>query len=362
VRSNLIVSFLILCLVPLIFTNRANRKDAQSAQETLLTTDNAYNPIPSPDGKYIAYVHTGWGEGFVTGMGRSDLVSDVKLVNAEGVPALRTLAKRYFLSGWTPDSTQLACYRDSRYALLTTDGKPIVAGRIPNIADEQPITEWVAYSPSLATVIWSRVVAKGHGAIETSGGLVVREERFQDRVIPSPDGRYLAAFGQLRQTELRVYDFRLESWVDLGKISIHPDKDWSYIQPNWNPWFADGSRLVFLRDSTLVISTPDAAEQIEIPINRTAGLPVPSPNGQFVAYVSFESRPMKARPDLPYWGGTTLWVVPVSAAAKPRALTVKNQDEVYDLKWLNDGSLVFDRIADELFYARARIWKVSVSQ
>jgi hypothetical protein len=34
---------------------------AQTPTETLLSKENAYNPIPSPDGKYIAYVRTGWG-------------------------------------------------------------------------------------------------------------------------------------------------------------------------------------------------------------------------------------------------------------------------------------------------------------
>jgi hypothetical protein len=340
----------------------ADRAEPQSAGEELLTTDNAYNPIPSPDGKYIAYVRTGWGEGIATGFGRSSLVSDVKLVNAQGASATRTLAKGYFLSGWTPDSTQLVCYRDGKYALVALDGKRSIEARIPNKPDEHASTEWAAYSPSLATILWSRHVEEGHGAIETPSRLVVREERFQDRVVPSPDGRYLALFGQFPQTDLRVYDFRLKSWTDLGRISIHPDDNWWYIQPNWNPWFADGSRLVFLRDSTLVISTPDGAEKTEIQIDGPAGLPVPSPNGQLVAYVRFEPTPMGSRPDLQFWGGTTILVVPVSAGAKPRALTMKNRDEVYDLKWLENDTLVFDRVADEIFYAHARVWKISVPQ
>jgi hypothetical protein len=196
--------------------------------------------------------------------------------------------------------------------------------------------------------------------IETPSRTLVSEELFEDRVVLSPDGRYLAIFGQFPQTALRVYDLRLKLWADLGKISIHPDVNWWYIQPNWNPWFADGSRLVYLRDSTLVISSPDGTTKTEIKIDGPAGLPVPSPDGQSIAYVTFEPRPVRLRPDLQFWGGTTIWVVAASAGPTARPVTQKNQDEVYDLKWLSNDTLVFDRVADEVFYKHTRIWKSAV--
>jgi hypothetical protein len=37
---------------------------AQNSSESLFTADNAYNPIPSPDGRHVAYVRAGWGEVF----------------------------------------------------------------------------------------------------------------------------------------------------------------------------------------------------------------------------------------------------------------------------------------------------------
>jgi hypothetical protein len=49
-------AFLSLLVGILIFAFGAR---AQSSSESMLATDNAYNPIPSPDGKYIAYLHTG---------------------------------------------------------------------------------------------------------------------------------------------------------------------------------------------------------------------------------------------------------------------------------------------------------------
>jgi hypothetical protein len=69
---------------------------------------------------------------------------------------------------------------------------------------------------------------------------------------------------------------------------------------------------------------------------------------------------MRTRPDLQFWGGTTIWVVPALAGSTPRAVTQKSQDEVYDLKWINNGAVVFDRVADEVFYEQARVWKAAV--
>ncbi len=355
---NAIKSFVLLFAASLIFALGAT---AQSSSELLLTTDNAYNPIPSPDAKYIAYIRTGWGEKIVFSLGRSSLVSDVKIMDVDGTAAPRTLAKDFFISGWTPDSTRVVCYRDWNYALVSTEGKQTRAGRIPNDLNRFIPTEWVAYAPSLESLVWSRPIDKSHIQIETPGGVIVKEEMSGgERVVPSPDGRYFAVFREASQTDLRVYDLRLKSWTDMGEMTIHPAKDWWYIQPDWNPWFADGSRLVFLRDSTLVIATPDGTAKIETRIDGPAGLPVPSPDGRFIAYVTFEPRLMQDRPDLQFWGGTTILIVSTSPGSKPYSVTLKNPDEVYDLKWLNVGTLIFDRVADEGFFRHARIWEVSI--
>lgn len=348
----------LLLAVNLILTVGAN---AQSPNETLLVPDNAYNPNPSPDGKFIAYVRTGWGEGMVSSMGRASLVSDVKLLSMQGDLIPTTIAENYFISGWTPDSTRLVCYRDSKYAFVSTEGKKIEEGLIPDGPDIYYRAEWVGYSPSLATFVWSRRVDKTHRAIETPKETIVREAAYlEERVVPSPNGRYLAVFRDASETDLRIYDLRSKLWTDLGAARIHPDDSWTYIQPNWNPWFADGSRLVFLRDSTLVIASPDGTDKQEIKITGPAGLPAPSPDGQSIAYVTFEPRPKKIRPDLQFWGGTTIWMVSATPGSTPRPATEKNQDEVYDLKWLNDDTLVFDRIADVDWFKHARIWKAAV--
>ena len=91
--------------------------------------------------------------------------------------------------------------------------------------------------------------------------------------MPSPDGRYLAVFDESSEPELRTYDLQRESWTDLGSIIIHPDKNWSYIQPDWNPWFADGSHLVFARESAILITKPDGTADYQIKVNGRAGVP-----------------------------------------------------------------------------------------
>lgn len=94
--------------------------------------------------------------------------------------------------------------------------------------------------------------------------------------------------------------------------------------------------------------------------SRTAGLAVPSPNGKQVAYVTFEGTPMEARPDLTFWGRTTIWAIAVNGSAKPRPVTRQAAETTYCLRWLSDSELVFDRVADEVLYRQARIWKTEV--
>jgi hypothetical protein len=338
------------------------RIEGRRFSETLLSKDSAYNPIPSPDGRYIAYVRTGWNRpGGSGGFGRSNLVSEVIVIDQKSVPTTAKPLEDMFLEGWTRDSSQLVCFRDRKYAIVSTDGKRVEEGQIPYDADKQPAPERVAYLPSLAQIVWSRPADSSHEVIETPTRRIVTKQPLQkDRLVPSPDGRYLAVFGDFPQSDLRIYDFLLKSWTNLGEISVHPDKDWSYIQPSWNPWYADGTRLVFLRGSMLIVASPDGTTEVEIKMDAPAGLPVPSPNGQSIAFVTFEPRPMRMRPDLQFWGGTTIRVVSISGSGTARAVTQKNTDEVYDLKWLGNDNLVFDRVPDEAFPLHARIWKASV--
>lgn len=85
-RINFNTSWRILSFASFLFAlTVALPSRAPSLPEVLLSGSAAYNPIPSPNGKMIAYVRTGWGrEGGSGGFGRSNLVSEVMVMTENG--------------------------------------------------------------------------------------------------------------------------------------------------------------------------------------------------------------------------------------------------------------------------------------
>ena len=89
-----------------------------------------------------------------------------------------------------------------------------------------------------ATVIWSRWTGESQRAIESKDHVIATDSSeglWPERPIPSPDGKYIAAFREYKfgDPELRIFDVQRRSWVNFGKITIHPDfENWLYIQPN----------------------------------------------------------------------------------------------------------------------------------
>ncbi len=226
------------------------RAHAQATNETMLSCENAYNPIPSPDGKYIAYVRTGWdrerGSG---GFGRSNLVSDVIAMDASGSLATRTPLCDEFLAGWTSDSKHVVCFRDGRY-MVASLGAPMPEEKHLPTYGEPDGTERVSYAIGSGKVIWNRRLESGVSVIESTDGVIARHNGWLGELIAtSPDGRYISVAGASTGSHIRIYDVELKKWTDLGEVEIHPNSDWDYIKPSWNPWFDDSSRLAFFTHS-----------------------------------------------------------------------------------------------------------------
>jgi hypothetical protein len=87
---------------------------AQESTPVLLSaTENAYNPIPSPDGELIAYVLTGWGRNpVIRSFGFRSLRSEIAVMTSSGDVLTRSPLADAFLDGWTSDGNDLICYRD----------------------------------------------------------------------------------------------------------------------------------------------------------------------------------------------------------------------------------------------------------
>jgi hypothetical protein len=345
----LLLAFIAVCLSSSV---------AQMSKELLLSEiENAYNPIPSPDGKLIAYVRTGWNrEHGSGGFGRSNLRSEIAVMNAKGEILTQSPLGDAFLFGWTQDSSELVCYRDGRFSLVRANGGTSQNGRDTDA--HLGSSEQVAYLSKADTFIWLEHEDWHTQVLTRKGKLAEIALMTGDLVIPSPDERYIAVAGN--KVDLWVLDTETKKWANLGRTDIHPYSGWDYIKPTWNPWFADSSRIVFFSGSRLIVASPDGERKetlLEIP---NSGLPVPSPDGKRIGYVTFSPRPMKLRRDLSFWGDSTLWVVSADGKRVPQQITSSSTDTTYDLRWLGNDRLIFDRLSDEPFYSHARLWTVSL--
>jgi hypothetical protein len=58
------------------------------------------------------------------------------------------------------------------------------------------------------------------------------------------------------------------------------------------------------------------------------------------------------------WNCTGIWLVSLEEPTRPRRLTGENQASTYDLRWLDNENLVFDRI-EEGIPPKAQLWMVA---
>jgi Tol biopolymer transport system component len=335
---------------------------AVSQRETIFIDVDAYQPVPSPDGKLVAYVLTGMKMNGFAGFGRSHLRSDIAFADRDG-KNLRDPKVEGFLGEWLPDSSAVSTYRDWHFSLVTPEGSK-KNGAVPQ-HDEPNLparAERAQYISAFNAFVWIERSNAATHLRTINGPVAIFNEWNQNEslIMPSPDGRYLA-IGELggKDQSLWIYDIGKNIWKDLGPFTPHPDPNWDYIKPNWNPWFPDSVHLALISGSTLCIVRVDGTERRELGHPENAGLPVPSTDGKWIAYATFTPRAAQHRPDLKFWGGSTIWVISTEGGP-PRQVTLSSKDETYDLRWLTNSSLIFDRIGEGLFNPHARIWTVPV--
>jgi hypothetical protein len=303
-------------------------------------------------------------------MGRSSLISDVELMNRSGKIIVSRLCPAMFLTGWTPDSKSVICCRDRRYAIVTPDGTVVENGERP-LTEGRFFYERVTFLSDLGRALWLEPNKGTTAALRTKTETLVRlggEGAWfsgpwfsqEPLIAASPNGRYVAMM-PTRAGGLWIYDRSIGRWADLGTASVSPSPDWDYMQPSWDPWFADSLHLVYFSGSELIVSSPDGqSKRVLYKTDQPIGLPVASPDGQSVAYVSFQSRPQSGRPDLEFWANTGVWVISMNGTDVPRKLTRADSDTTSSLRWLGNDALVFDRIRENVLAMHARLWRVSV--
>ena len=272
-----------------------------ASAQTQLSDENAYNPVPSPDGRKIAAVRTGWQcPGGSGGLGRSNLVSDLIILDRDGHTLSPKPLADAFVAAWT--KAGIVSFRDWSFELLSANGSLLRQGRVcpgrPVAAPPPGCAERVAYLASIHGFV--SVFQKFGDSVLMSNRREFSTHHHEgvlgESLVPSPDERYIAAGpGHFGRT-LSVYHVREKAWIDFGKIVIHPDPDWDLMEASWSPWFADGSQLAFFDAQNLIVSSPDGLrKRVILQTNEPAGLAVPSPDGQSIAYATFTATNLWSR-------------------------------------------------------------------
>jgi hypothetical protein len=147
-RKKSVLAFIVILLFSLC-------SPAQKTDEKLLSDENAYNPIPSLDGKLIAYVRMGWGRNKgTTGFGRSNLRSEIAVMTPTGKVLSPTPLADAFLFGWSSDGNHLVCYRDWRFFLVDPDKGVLRKADEAGGDDGFNRSERVAYLSKANTFLW----------------------------------------------------------------------------------------------------------------------------------------------------------------------------------------------------------------
>jgi HEAT repeat protein len=377
---------------------------AGSAREAEFPSQNGTQPMVSPDGRWIAYVETGWGRpGGTGGTGRSNLLSLVHAVRAEGTND--RILSDMFLVGWLADSARIASSRDAFAAVVDLNGsisaefgevmkKPYtgtgpfggqawpsgelrsqggvdmphskrIGGDIPPFFGGEEVVaffsrdegEDAAFSPDGRWL--GPLVDKDTASFIDSEGHKIDMKLPQltgiwgHRATWSPDGRYILINGvhksnsgpnqsMVEPVKALIIEFALRSVRVIEDVDEVPwVGDWDYRKGRWNPWARDSAHTAFVRRGQVWVSDASGANQRQVTFDSSNKVfPTFSPDGNRLAYITLQN---DERKHYRRSGPTDLWVVDVATTIAAR-LTAPAPGRIDSLDWLDNFTLVFDRV------------------
>ncbi len=361
-----------------------------AALECTFPSRNGTVPMVSPNGKWVAYVETGWSRpGGSGGTGRSNLTSLAHAVKCDGTDD--RVVSDMFLVCWLGDSRRVASARDGYAAVCDLQGYPVIEFGEPHEAAVQgskvsdsekaakALADWVTAGnlrdqwgvrmphrnrlPRISepgSLTWFENAAispdgQWFGPIQDGANVFLLRSDGQRKAIHvpegasmmsqqatwSPDGRYVFLPGTGNNGLL--IDTHSNTTKAIENVDpIHRFGSWDYRKCRWNPWAKDGSKLAFLRDGQVWICSPgsDDARQLTFDSTRKA-FPTFSRGGTWVAYITWQS---DTRRHYERVGPTDLWVIDVKTTLAAR-VTAQSTGRIHCLDWLDDNTLIFDRLA-----------------
>jgi hypothetical protein len=271
-----------------------------SAAESVFPSVQGTGPVVSPDGKWVAYVETGWGRPWGTGgTGRSNLLSITHVAMRDG--SLDRVVSDMFLVGWMSDSRRLASAREGFATIVNLNGKTVTefgelldkpytgrdfGGRVWPTGEirgqggvRMPHSKMFQWGPDPKAMFdfdsgedagfspdgrWfgPRKVKGAWQFVDSEGNKIElktpRESMFGgERCIWSPDGNNLVVIPvhsggnvgtAIESREAFVIDFSgraLRGVFAADQVPIIGE--WDFRKGRWNPWSRDGKRLTFIR-------------------------------------------------------------------------------------------------------------------
>jgi hypothetical protein len=367
-----------------------------AASENIFPSREGTGPLVSPDGKWIAYVETGWGRpGGSGGMGRSNLLSITHVVRSDG--SADRIVSDMFLVGWMADSRRVATARDGFAAIVDLNGKVVkefgeplekpstgrgIGGAVwpkgelrHQFGSEMPHTkgfqsrefdpktimdidygEDAAFSPDgqwfgprRVKDQWQFLDAEGQ---KSEMKPPADYSRWGSRAVWSPDGAHVLIIplhpsnsggrGEIIETRKALaLDFLGQSIATFEVDQVPSIGGWDYRKGRWNPWSKDGKHIAFVRRGQVWVADDNGSNGRQVTFDAANKVfPTFSPDGTKLAYITWQFDERRGYMQL---GPTDLWVVDLMNGLATR-VTHADAGRIEDLDWLGENMLIYDRI------------------